>query len=1588
MKKRITAVYLSLILILTSLYSTPGEVKAEAIAKTDIAQERLSTSENQVEEKKNEVLSTSENQVVDVCKESLLPFSVTEVENETGTQGNIYTERCVSVIPNIHWTPSYGWTTEGKWVDLSDNEQANGKLISNAPLDYIPVQAGETYVITTNRIYWIYDKGTHVLFTDDKMNPINCGEIDNTQNLSDAVIHVPDGATKMYITYYCNQTFRLDKILESTTNQDAQSLARSESELVFDAVLKQQTADKEFAYKFDKAKITFVLDDVRGDVNFVYDIFKEYGFQNICIAAIPGHMYQIAQGGKAIRKDTLDEIVEKGGEILAHYGDQLTKETYTKTQIRKRFKETKEELESFGYDVNGIILAGGVGFASIDFEDVEKWSRYYYDYSDLYGVHEPYRRGRASFAYAYTTQARFEEAINSTIDKKGWMILYMHDLNEMPEDNLRERLAYVKARVEEGSVDIATYKKINDDYGIQNNGTTQGEYGGVDYLVREDMDGYLAYSDQKKIENGVNEYYSQRLLKDQSVNCQDVYVSSSVGDDNNVGTIEAPKKTLEGLSKVNNLHIYLKSGDTFLLTNSFQFGNNVSINSYNEAGEIGVGKRPVINGWDTLQGSWNETDVDNVWELDFSQNSRLVTSGKLNGNIGMLKINGSVNFERYVFGAEVEPTEYAQRIAQLKQQILVNEGTFIPFWTVDTENSKIYLYSGVNPNEEEILYAAPYFGISMGNASNVGLNHVEITGFSKHAVSMSNTHKANVTDCYIHHIGGGLLNEGNPVRYGNAVEVWSNGTDIYVGENIANWIFDTAYTNQTTGSNITQENILFERNIANRCFWGLESWGDNCNPEGFKNITYQNNVIMNVCDITRPDVECYYGNSFTNYNGNGEAMDGKKPYISCRSGEYYFSQMSGISAAISNDNTSLTFSRNAVLFSNRYTAILSTTASGKYPTMTGNLMYSSVPNNNCNLIRTKTPKDVFFSFCEQLPGEQNSVIAEHGAQLLSYSDALAETSKYVEQCYEYPIVRITSIVFDVDKKLFEIGTILDCNVKTAKFKNNDGSTVDIAASDYVFDTSAVDINKAGLYVVTLTATNPENGQQLRGEVTVEVSSDLSLFVWDEGTADEGKTKWSIRKNGDLYIEAGSEKNGGMAQYANASDTPWYAYSNKIEKVYINQPYHYASNFFDRTAAVKKVYINSNITGNLNLGETPNLEDIVIGKEVTVNSIGLNGKSKITSYDFSKIKGELNGLQVIKDTALEEAIFYTMPGNNSAIYRNPDLTSITILNPPESKSGLKDAYINVNGWNKSDGVRQLYVGWKKDEVANAPWGLKGDFTLSYVDCDTIYVAGVEQRTQEHEFSSYVSDKTVSCTQDGLLVSTCKVCGRRDSIVEDKLGHDYINGICSRCGKNNGLPDFPGGNGDEDIPPVSPTPLQKPSLSQKDNDATLVYKESPKLSKEKIILAVGEKYTLNVVNEKIKEPMKITWKSSNQKIVKVNSKGVITGKKKGKATITAMTIDGTTMTCVVTVKKAPRELKINKTEVTMKSGQKFKIKYSIPKGTYTKVTYKSSNKNVVKVNAKGVCTGLKKGRATVSVVTSNGIKKKCKITILDAAGASAN
>ena len=71
----------------------------------------------------------------------------------------------------------------------------------------------------------------------------------------------------------------------------------------------------------------------------------------------------------------------------------------------------------------------------------------------------------------------------------------------------------------------------------------------------------------------------------------------------------------------------------------------------------------------------------------------------------------------------------------------------------------------------------------------------------------------------------------------------------------------------------------------------------------------------------------------------------------------------------------------------------------------------------------------------------------------------------------------------------------------------------------------------------------------------------------------------------------------------------------------------------------------------------------------------------------------------------------------------------------------------------------------------------------------------------------------------------------------------------------------------------------------------------LNKSAITLVKGKKYVLKLKNA---VPKKVKWKSSNKKIAKVSSKGVVKGKRAGKATITA-TYGKKTYKCVVTVKK---------------------------------------------------------------------------------------
>ena len=122
--------------------------------------------------------------------------------------------------------------------------------------------------------------------------------------------------------------------------------------------------------------------------------------------------------------------------------------------------------------------------------------------------------------------------------------------------------------------------------------------------------------------------------------------------------------------------------------------------------------------------------------------------------------------------------------------------------------------------------------------------------------------------------------------------------------------------------------------------------------------------------------------------------------------------------------------------------------------------------------------------------------------------------------------------------------------------------------------------------------------------------------------------------------------------------------------------------------------------------------------------------------------------------------------------------------------------------------------------------------------------------------------------------------------------------------------------------------------------------------------------------------LTWKSSDSSIVSVSDKGVITGRKEGKATITVTTKDGGyTATITVTVKDEPvTGVKIQGNSSMIINGkQTLKAVISPSNATNKGVTWESSDPSIATVDSKGNVVAKAKGTVTITVTTKDGNHK---------------
>lgn len=170
----------------------------------------------------------------------------------------------------------------------------------------------------------------------------------------------------------------------------------------------------------------------------------------------------------------------------------------------------------------------------------------------------------------------------------------------------------------------------------------------------------------------------------------------------------------------------------------------------------------------------------------------------------------------------------------------------------------------------------------------------------------------------------------------------------------------------------------------------------------------------------------------------------------------------------------------------------------------------------------------------------------------------------------------------------------------------------------------------------------------------------------------------------------------------------------------------------------------------------------------------------------------------------------------------------------------------------------------------------------------------------------------------------------------------------------------------IPTVSVTPIPT---------ATPVPTATPTPTTTTLTLRVKQTYKSS---GKIK-----SVRTTNKKIVKVDKKGKITGKKAGKATVTITYTNGSRRIFRVKVQKGivkTTAVSVNKRNIILaRKGKSFQLKVTrTPVTSQQKVTYKSSNSKVAAVNSKGKIVAKKKGTATITVKSGNK-KITCKVKV---------
>ena len=171
------------------------------------------------------------------------------------------------------------------------------------------------------------------------------------------------------------------------------------------------------------------------------------------------------------------------------------------------------------------------------------------------------------------------------------------------------------------------------------------------------------------------------------------------------------------------------------------------------------------------------------------------------------------------------------------------------------------------------------------------------------------------------------------------------------------------------------------------------------------------------------------------------------------------------------------------------------------------------------------------------------------------------------------------------------------------------------------------------------------------------------------------------------------------------------------------------------------------------------------------------------------------------------------------------------------------------------------------------------------------------------------------------------------------------------------------------------------SSKNEDTSIGKAKSLTISEHNVTMNVDDENKIldAVIMPEFAYDNKVSWKSSDESIVKVSENGILTAVLNGNATITVSSEDGIlTDECKVTVtdKKSER-LSLNKTSIELTEiDSVYPLSANIENSD---LVWKSDNENIASVTD-GVVTAKGKGKTTITVSTSDGKQTaKCAVNV---------